>query len=99
MGSGDAGSCDTIRSCGYSGVRGVLIELAITTLIHMLYFFVVLWPGSRNGNGFKAILFHVNGKDVAMKTKLDAVIARVIAPIAVTIAFAVTFVTFAAYWA
>jgi hypothetical protein len=33
-----------------------------------------------------------------MKTKLDALIARVIAPLAVAIAFAVTFVTFAAYW-
>ena len=76
-----------------------MIEPAITTHFYIGYFFPGLWPGSQNGNGFKAILFHVNGKDIAMKTKLDAVIARVIAPIAVAIAFAVTFGTFAAYWA
>jgi hypothetical protein len=34
-----------------------------------------------------------------MKTKLDSIIARLIAPIAITIAMVLTFVTFAAYWA
>jgi hypothetical protein len=34
-----------------------------------------------------------------MKTKLDSVIARLIAPVAITIAFSVTCAVFAAYWA
>jgi len=34
-----------------------------------------------------------------MKTRLDNVIARLIAPIAITIAMILTFATFAAYWA
>ena len=33
-----------------------------------------------------------------MKTKLDAAIGRLIAPIAIAIAFAAAFGTFAAYW-
>jgi len=93
------GSGDTMHFSCCSGVRGLLTGPAITTHFYICYFFPGLWPGSQNGNGFKAILFHVNGKDIAMKTKLDALIARVIAPLAVAIAFAVTFATFAAYWA
>lgn len=93
------GSGDTMHFSCCSGVRGLLIEPAITTHFYIGYFFPGLWSSSQNGKRLKAILFHVNRKDNAMKTKLDAVIARVIAPLAVAIAFAVTFGTFAAYWA
>jgi hypothetical protein len=34
-----------------------------------------------------------------MNTKLDSVIARLIAPVAIAIAMVLTFATFAAYWA
>ena len=73
-------SGDTMHFSCCSGVRGVLIEPAITTHFYIGYFFPGLWPGSQNGNGFKAILFHANEKDIAMTNTLDAGIARVIAP-------------------
>ena len=79
--------------------RGLLTGPAITTHSYIGHLFPGLWSSSQNGKALKAILFDVNGKDNAMKTKLDAVIARVIAPVAVATAFAVAFGTFAAYWA
>lgn len=45
------------------------------------------------------MLFHIKGKEIAMKSKLDSIIARLIAPVAIAIAFSITFAVFAAYWA